>query len=103
MMHSEPNNADRAGWARNAADTFAMETYGGRSFERIVAEQPTDKGDAYCIVQDLVADLMHLARRHGWNPIKIIENARWHFECEEEEEREGLPPAAVTEPKRAES
>ena len=99
---SEPNNADRANWAEIAVNAFGEETYCGRTFTATVVQQPTDQGDAYTMAQDLVSDIMHLARRHGWDPVKMLENARWHFECEEEEEREGLPPAAVTEPKQAE-
>ncbi len=81
-----PTNATRADWAENAVDTFAEETYGGRTFTEMVAEQPEAGDDAYTAIQDLITDVLHLARRHGWEPAEMVRRAVSNFEDEEAEE-----------------
>lgn len=85
-MLDEPNNASRAAWAENAVNTFAVETYGGRSFTATVKEQPGEGDDAYTMIQDLICDLMHLAHRNGWNAAEIVRKANDHFDYEIDEE-----------------
>lgn len=87
-MDSDPTNADRAGWARKAVNAFAKETFGGRTFTATVKEQPNVGDDAYCMIQDLITDCMHLARKHGWKPDQLIDRAVGNFVEEEAEEQQ---------------
>jgi hypothetical protein len=83
---TEPNNEMRADWAQTAADAFAEETFGGRTFTETLAEQPDFNGDARCMISDLIADLLHLAKRSGWDPYRILEIGRDAFNEEVAEE-----------------
>jgi hypothetical protein len=72
-MFTQPTNADRAYWAQVAVDAFREAC-------------PTDECDA---IQDLICDLMHLARAKGdKEPQAILNGATMHFEAEEQEEAE---------------
>jgi len=82
-------NETRADWAENALDTFTVETYGGRHFSAIVAEQPEEDGDAYTAVQDLIGDLLHVAARYGWNTAEILRKAEANFVYEADPGYEG--------------
>jgi hypothetical protein len=82
IVAGKTKNAERAGWAENAVNTFARETYGRRTFTRTVIEQPGDGGDAYTMVQDLIGDLLHLAVRHDWDPTEMLGRAQRNFEHE---------------------
>lgn len=83
-----PTNEDRADWAEVAANTFAEATYGGRTFTEMAAEQPDVGDDAYTALQDLITDVLHLARRHGWDPAEMTRSAVANFDEEEAEEAE---------------
>lgn len=87
-MRGEPANALRAEWAENAVNTFGIETYCGRTFTATVVEQPGEGDDAYTMIQDLIADALHLARRHGWDADEMLRKARANFEeeCAEEDQ-----------------
>lgn len=85
-MQNDPDNADRANWAENAVNAFGVETYCGRTFTATVKDQPNDHGDAYTMCQDLISDILHLARRHGWEAERMIRLAVANFEAEVEEE-----------------
>lgn len=54
-----PTNARRAGWAEAALSTYTELTFGGRGYLELVAE------DQKTALVDLLADLIHLARRDG--------------------------------------
>mgnify|MGYP007008294436 CR=1 FL=1 len=83
----EPTNADRAEWARNAMNTFAKETFGGRTFDQLLEDGDTPQNsDGACAIGDLIADLLHLARKNNIDPQGCINSALMHFEAEEEEE-----------------
>lgn len=82
----EPDNDDRADWAVLAADAFAEETYGGRTFTDLIEEQPDVGDDAYMVLQDLISDILHLARRHGWSAVELLQRAQMNFDDEVEEE-----------------
>lgn len=82
-----PTNADRARWAENALNVFGVETFAGNNFTDTVVEQPDTGGDAYTMVQDLITDLLHLARRHGWDPAVIMVKAQDAFDEECADER----------------
>lgn len=75
-------NERRADWAENALDTFTVETYGGRHFADIVEEQPDEGDDAYTAVQDLIGDLLHVAKRYGWDTADILRRAQANFDHE---------------------
>lgn len=87
-MTSDPTNEDRANWAESALDTFGIETYGGRTFAPTVKEQPNEGDDAYTMIQDLISNLLHLAKRHGWDPAEINRRAVAIFDDEVAEAEE---------------
>lgn len=82
-------NENRADWATNALETFTEETYGGRSFAALVAEQPDEGDDAYTAVQDLIGDLLHVAVRYGWDPHELLDRALRNFEHEHRPDYDG--------------
>ena len=83
-------NLERAAWAEDAVNVFAEATYHGRTFTKTVIEQPNVGEDAYTMIQDLVSNCMHLARKHDWDPADLINRAKFIFEDEEADaEREG--------------
>ena len=71
-MYHEPDNNDRANWAQAAVDAF----------------QAGCRTDNEYAIQDLLADLLHLARRNGKDPQELIGNALSVFAEEEQEARE---------------
>lgn len=75
-MTSEPTNADRARWARNALAVFTAETYGGDHPDTM------DRGDLETAVSDLIADLLHFAVSQGFDADEILRSASFHFEAE---------------------
>lgn len=84
---AEPTNADRAAWAENAVNAFSTQTYGGRTFTAEVVQQPEEGGDAYTMIQDLITDLLHLARRSGWEATEMLRRGRGNFDDEVWEEQ----------------
>ncbi len=73
-------NSVRAGWAKNALDAFAQDTYDGRSFDKMLADSAEEgESDAYCAAQDLMTNIMHLANQHGWNVDDIVRRAQRNF------------------------
>lgn len=82
-------NETRADWAENALDTFTVETYGGRHFSALVAEQPDVGDDAYTAVHDLICDLLHVAARYGWEPNELIRLGVANFEYESAPDYQG--------------
>ena len=84
-------NERRADWAENALDTFAKETYGGRSFASLPDggdEHGETWGDDYTCVQDLIGDLLHVAVRRGWDTDELLRRAVANFEYENDPEYE---------------
>lgn len=79
-MTKEPDNADRAHWAENALAVFTVETYCGRHPHNL------DSDDLETAIYDLIADLLHLANRKGFDAAEIIRKATFHFEAELTEE-----------------
>lgn len=89
-MFNEPDNTDRAGWARKALNVFAKETF-SRSFDKLITDDNGVTGDAHDSMKDLITDLLHLAHQLGWNPKTVISCAVGNFEeelAEEEDEDE---------------
>jgi hypothetical protein len=81
---TNPTNADRAAWAKEALAIFTMRTFSGDhpdSMERI---------DLKCAVADLISDLLHFGRFNGFDLDAILENAQEHFEFDIYEEKFGL-------------
>lgn len=64
-----PTNDERAARASSALDAYAGERY--------------DSTDEASI--DLIADLLHHLRRLGYDPERILSQARRHFQHEEED------------------
>lgn len=85
-MHE--TNLERAGWARNALDTFGRETYGGETFMGSLAKYEPDEieqraqSDAYTMIQDLIGDLLHLTVEAGWDPEEMLLKAKDYFDYE---------------------
>ncbi|WP_375292138.1 hypothetical protein [Sphingomonas melonis] len=83
----EPTNADRADWAESALDTFGQDTYCGRLFtDEVAGKAGNTDSDAYTMVQDLMTNLMHVARRYGWDAAEMTRKAAAMFEDELAEE-----------------
>lgn len=79
-MH-EANQA-RIDWAKNALDTFTIETYGGRTYSTLeaqCAECEEGEGYDYTAIQDLIGDLLHVAHERGWNTAELIRRAEEDF------------------------
>jgi predicted amino acid racemase len=87
-MNGEKTNSERAGWAENALNTYGLEVYRGRTFTATVIQQPAAGDDAYTMCQDLISDILHVTRRHGWDVNDMLRRARGHFEDEVAEEEE---------------
>jgi hypothetical protein len=79
-MTTEPTNADRAEWAKQALATFTARTYGGDHPDAM------DRGDLETAVYDLIADLLHFAYRQGFDTDAVLASAVLHFEAEQREE-----------------
>lgn len=81
MAISEPTNADRAAWAKNALAVFTAETYS--------ADHPDTMhpGDLESAVGDLIADLLHLAACKDMDVRAIHGHALDMFEQEWSEEQ----------------
>jgi hypothetical protein len=71
-MFSNPTNSDRADWADTAVRAF-------------MGACRTDREYA---IQDLMCNMLHLARREGLDPQQVLSSAEMHFDAEEQEERE---------------
>lgn len=71
------NNDDRADWAQEAATTFGHAAYCGRGFSAVVAD-----GDGDTLISDLVCDLMHLAKRSGFDAHQLVSDGIKNFEFE---------------------
>lgn len=79
-MNREPNNADRALWARNALTVFTVETFGGDDPSEM------DSGDLENAICDLITDLLHLADQQGFDADEVLRSATFHYEAEKYEE-----------------
>lgn len=75
-MTNEPNNFQRAGWARDALATFVEQTDSVAGLDSLGNE---DLSDA---VADLICDLLHLANQSGLDPKRIIAQAQANYEAE---------------------
>ncbi len=88
---NEANQA-RIDWAKNALDTFAIETYGGRPYSTLeaqCAECEEAQGDDYTAIQDLIGNLLHVAHARGWNTAELIRRAEDDFLYESSHDYEG--------------
>ena len=79
-MPKRPNNAYRAQWARKALDVFATEAWG------IGNPSTLDPADVEAALTDLIADLLHLATREGFDASAVLDTGRLHFNAELEGE-----------------
>ena len=76
MAISEPTNAERAVWARNALAVFTAETYSGDHPDTM------HPGDLESAIQDLLTDLIHFANQKGMDGARIHALALGMFEAE---------------------
>lgn len=67
------NNEERAAYAREALTAYCAAKEGRNRYEIIPTTQ----------AEDLICDLLHLARRIGDNPLQKIATALTNFEAEE--------------------
>ncbi len=79
-MTTEPTNADRAEWAKQALATFMARTCGRHHPDTM------DRGDLETAIYDLIADLLHFAHRQGFDASDILWRAHGHYEAELAEE-----------------
>ena len=75
-MTTEPTNANRAAWAKEALAVFTARTYSGDHPDSM------DRGDLGNAISDLITDLLHYARQQGFDAESIVEQAQRHFDCE---------------------
>lgn len=79
-MTTEPTNADRAEWAKQALATFTARTYSGDHPDSM------DRGDLETAIYDLIADLLHFAARQGFDVREMLFRAHGLYEAESAEE-----------------
>lgn len=78
----EPDNEDRAGFALRALQEYAAVTRNNPD-EQVVL---FDSENVEELVKDLLCDLMHLADLAELEVDDLIESARYHHDCEVDEE-----------------
>lgn len=83
-MTTEPTNAHRAEWAKEALAVFTDRTFSGDHPDTM------DPGDLHTAIADLICDLLHYARWHDFDAGEILYRACGHFAQELLEE--GLKP-----------
>lgn len=81
MTH--PENEKRAAWATVALDAFAVETFGGRSWQEL---HPDDRADSF---SDLLGDLRHVAAAHGLDFDDLNQRGADHFAHESAPDYQG--------------
>ncbi len=77
-------NEMRSAWAEHALNVFTEETLYGRSPEQL---HPEDREDA---VSDLICNLLHYARKQGFNSYDVARRSLATFSGEVEDELNGL-------------
>lgn len=87
-MTEERTNSDRAATAFKAVATYVDLTRFGDRFDDLATDELGDYAIEW--IGDLVCDLLHLARLNGLEPEAIFEQARFHFDAEEDEEVEAI-------------
>lgn len=85
---SEPTNAQRADWARDALDVFGRAVFHQSADEMIATGRGDRDGDLACAISDLICDLMHLADQHGLDAYNVYGAALTNYEAEVEEAAE---------------
>ncbi|HZZ80810.1 MAG TPA: hypothetical protein VFE62_20070 [Gemmataceae bacterium] len=75
-MNSEPTNANRADWAKEALAVFTARTFSG--------DQPDlmCRHDLDSAIKDLICDLLHYARQHALDVSAIVQQAFRNFAVE---------------------
>jgi hypothetical protein len=75
-MTTDPTNADRAAWAKDALAVFTAATFSGDHPDHM------HRGDLECAVGDLIIDLLHYALRQGFDAGAILQHACGNFGAE---------------------
>lgn len=89
MSFTEPDNADRASFARTGVEAYARCTRSGDS--TVTVDDPADpdsRENAEEVIGDLLGDLRHLCQAWGIDFDEVSERGRGHFEYEVAEEAE---------------
>ena len=79
----EPDNEDRAGFALRALQEYAVVTRHNPAEQTV---DPTDEEHLQEVLGDLLCDLMHLADSAELEVDDLLESARYHHDCEVDEE-----------------
>lgn len=76
-----PTNATRAEWAEQALNTFTNNVNYCRSSAEL---EPGDRADA---ISDLICDLLHYAVEQGFDPERLLAQAKMNFDFEQEDQQ----------------
>lgn len=85
----EPDNAIRAGWAKEALEAYAQTTRLDEA-EQVITIAPGDEEEREHleeVASDLVGDLMHLCRLAGVDFDVVTQRAEYNFSEEVAEEK----------------
>jgi hypothetical protein len=75
-MTIDPTNSDRAAWAKDALAVFTARTFSGDHPDTMARD------DLECAINDLITDLLHFARQHGFDAGGILHHACGNFGLE---------------------
>ena len=81
-----PTNAERADRAEACADVHAQLASDVTHFEDLFQN---DGEDARACLKDLISDVFHLAKAHGWDPKMLMFQAYENYEADRFEEAHG--------------
>ena len=79
-MTSEPSNADRAEWAKDALAVFTALTFSGDHPDTMHHQ------DLECAIVDLICDLLHFASYKHFAVEAVHQRAPTHFSIELDDE-----------------
>jgi hypothetical protein len=89
-MTSNPSNADRANWARDALAVFTHRTSSGAH------PNTMDRDDLESAIADLICDLFHYGQQQNIDAGSVIQSSARHFAYEVWDEAQE-PPASLPE------
>jgi len=87
----EPNNGNRASWARTGVNAYAAETRHSPSEQVIDMTTPDEwpgRDHAEEVISDFLGDLRHLCKELGLDFDELSERGNGHYEYEVAEEAE---------------
>jgi hypothetical protein len=96
-MSREPNNRDRAEWARLAVNAYAEETRHGLQEQTVSGETEEDRDHAEEVIGDLFCDLHHLCDVLGVSFDEVLRRGQSDWGQDVSEERQRNDRAALSE------